>query len=54
MAEDKSCREIKHEKFAPGRDDALEKKATKEDKRCGNTTRVTEFVWDEVDTSKPQ
>lgn len=52
MTGKKKCAEIKHEKFAPGMDDALEQSATEEDKQCENTTKVTTLSWDEVDTSK--
>lgn len=42
----------KHEPtLAPGSDDILEKSASKEDKRKGNTTRVTTLSYDEVDPS---
>lgn len=52
MSEHKDCGKVGKEKFAPGKDGALEEKATAKDKRCGNTTRVTELDWDEVDASK--
>lgn len=53
MTDQKKCARTKQEKFAPGMADALEQSATKEDKQCGNTTRVTQLSWDEVDASKP-
>lgn len=49
MTDKNKCDELTHEKFAPGMDDALEQSATKEDKQCNNTTKVTELSWDEVD-----
>ena len=49
MTDRKKCAEIKDEKFAPGMEDALEQSATKEDKQCDNTTKVTKLSWDEVE-----
>jgi hypothetical protein len=53
MSDKKKCAETKHEKFAPGMDDALEQSATEEDQQCENSTKVIELSWDEVDASKP-
>ncbi|MDK2821640.1 MAG: hypothetical protein PWP31_1605 [Clostridia bacterium] len=39
----------KNKKVAPGMEKALEREATEEEKRKGNTTRVTRFSWDEVE-----
>jgi len=36
-------------KIAPDMEDALNRKATKEEKRKGNTTLVTTLSWDEVE-----
>lgn len=51
MKKDQKCNNIKHEKIAPGMDNALEKKASEEEKECGETTRVTRLSWDETDPS---
>lgn len=37
------------EKIAPGMKDELNRKATKEEKRKGDTTLVTTLSWDEVE-----
>ncbi|MDA8235348.1 MAG: hypothetical protein M0Z31_11200 [Clostridia bacterium] len=42
-------REEKEPTVAPGLDDALQKKASEEDKKKGNVTRVTRLSWDEVE-----
>ncbi|WP_214659053.1 hypothetical protein [Candidatus Formimonas warabiya] len=35
--------------IAPGMEDILEQKATKKEKKAGETTRVTTLSWDEVE-----
>lgn len=38
-----------NKKITPAMEDELNREATREEKRSGNTTRVTTLFWDEVE-----
>ena len=49
MVKDKKDKNKEPGKIAPGMDYKLNRKATEEEKRREDTTRVTTLSWDEVD-----